>query len=267
MKTHLHGTAVTQTIAFVDLNGDPVAPTAASVRVLDQEGAELVTSTPIVFSVGDTEVDVIIPAEINTLAPVGPTQALRLVELTMETAAGPVVTLTRYIIRTLQRLAVLLNSFQTFDSALLEAMDMPRMDGWTVADEAAKTAALIEAYMRLTQIGYRVPKAFVDAQSVIDPQYAETVPPRRWHVMTYPEFAALPEPFRRALRRAQIAEADVVLNGDVIGGRRRAGLMSETIGESSMMFRPGKPLNLGVSEQALAYLSGYVDLRVGLTRA
>lgn len=267
MKIYPHGTAVTEAVRFVDLNGDPVVPTAATVRVLDQAGAEIVPATPVSFAPGDMEAEIVVPGDLNVLTS-GIAQALRVIELTMETAVGPVVALARYAIRRPQRLIVLSNSFQTFDEALLESMDMPRMDGWSMAEEGDKIAALIEAHDRLTRIGYRVPQPYAgDVTRRLDLREIEIIPPRRWQVMGVEEFLEMPAHFRRALRRAQIVEADVVLNGDVIAGRRRAGLMSESVGESSMMFRPGKPLNLGVSEQALAYLASYVDIRMGLTRA
>lgn len=266
MKIYSPGAAVTEIVRFVDQNGDPVVPTAASVRVIDGTGVELVGSTPVVFAPGDTEIEVLVGGTHNMLQD-GESQAIRVIELTMTTAAGAIVAFARYIIRAAQRLVLLKNSFQTFDEALLEATDMPRMSGWSIADDQSKMASLIEAHDRLTRIGYRVQTSYATSMSRLKLGEADVISPLAWPEMTVDEYIGLPARFRRALRRAQIAEADVVLNGDVIAGRRRAGLMSESIGESSMMFRPGKPLNFGVSEQALAYLSGFVDIRVGLGRA
>ena len=61
-----------------------------------------------------------------------------------------------------------------------------------------------------------------------------------------------------AIAKAQIAEADFMMGGDTVEDKRRTGLMSETVGESSNMFRPGKPLVLAGSEKALRYLTGYI---------
>lgn len=266
MKLYPEGTAVTLALRFVDLNGDPVSPTAVSVRVLDETGAVLVPVTILGVLGGDTEAEVTVPAPANALG--ATTAGIRLVEMTMATPAGPVIAIERYVLRRSARLAVLVNSFQTYEQALLLALEMPRMDGWALADDNARTAALIEAFERLTRIGYAVPNPALDIESVLDPSYVREISPRKWRAIDAAAFeACLPAPFKQAIRKAQVAESDVILNGDAVAGRRRAGLMSESVGESSMMFRPGKPLNLGVSEQALAYLTGYVDLRVKVGRA
>jgi hypothetical protein len=266
MQVYPQGTAVTVAVPFVDLSGNLVAPTAATVRVLDQTGAEIVGATPVAVTPGDAEAEVTIAGEHNVLSGLDP--EMRVVEMMLETPAGWVASVVRYVIRQTQRLFVPQNSFQTFDEALLESCTMPRMEGWSVGNDDDRVAALIAAYDRLTRMTYRVEQPISWSMSRIGGfGSVDLIVPLRWPEMTTEEFRELPEHFRRALRRAQIAEADVVMNGDVIGGRRRSGLMSETIGESSMMFRPGTPLDLGVSEQALVYLSGYLHIAKGIGRA
>jgi hypothetical protein len=77
-------------------------------------------------------------------------------------------------------------------------------------------------------------------------------------LLTAAEIEALPALFLQALRMAQIAESDSILGGDPVGELRREGLMSKTVGESSQMYRPGKPLVMPVSDRAMRYLAGYV---------
>lgn len=164
-------------------------------------------------------------------------------------------------------LTTLVNSFQTYAEAAQLSREMSGLAAWTASSDIDRSKALIDAFERLIRVGYRVPRPDSDLQSRFDANYATEISPRHWDIVTLPEFEALPARFLRALRKAQIAEAEVILGGDLISGRRRAGLMSETVGESSMMFRPGKPLQLGVSEQALVYLTGFVNLRMTMVRS
>jgi hypothetical protein len=164
-------------------------------------------------------------------------------------------------------LVVLTNSFQSYADAMLLSREMSGLAAWSAASDIDRSKALIDAFERLIRVGYRVPRPDSDLQSRFDANYATEISPRHWDIVTLPEFEALPARFLRALKKAQVAEAEVILGGDLISGRRRAGLLSETVGESSMMFRPGKPLQLGVSEQALVYLTGFVNLRMTMVRS
>ncbi|CAO3459764.1 hypothetical protein [Azospirillum argentinense] len=265
MKTYPSGSAATVTIPFVDDNGDPVIPTAAAVRVLDEDGGVLLASHALAVAPGDTEAVYTVSGALNTVA-AGKT--VRVVVVLLTTADGAVEVQVPYVVRAGSELVVPRTSFQTYYQAILLAQDMPRMDGWGRAGEAERTAALIEAYDRLTRIGYEVRRPTgLDTLNRLDPGWVEHYRPRDWPLLTPEQFRAADAGWRMALRKAQIVEADIILNGDVIAGRRRAGLMSETIGESSMMFRAGKPLSLGVSEEALRYLTGFVTLRAMTGRA
>jgi hypothetical protein len=148
------------------------------------------------------------------------------------------------------------------------AREIPNIPGWEGAADRDRLTALLDAYDRLTRIGFRIPRRFLgDWQSRIEWTSEEFIPPLRWSEMTLQRFNDYHPRFKTALRKAQVCEADVILGGDVIADRRRAGLLSESIGESSMMFRSGKPLNLGISHRSLEYLSGFVDIRITMGRA
>jgi hypothetical protein len=108
----------------------------------------------------------------------------------------------------------------------------------------------------------------LDMQSRIAPHYKADITPRMWPLMTEDLFAQYPEAFREALKRAQVVEANQILTGDGYASRRKAGLMSESVGESSMMFKAGvRPLDLGISREALDYLTGFLNNRITTTRA
>jgi hypothetical protein len=161
----------------------------------------------------------------------------------------------------------LVNSFQTYPEAIQLSREIPGLVAWGAKTDIERSAALVEAYERLIRLGYRIPRPEVDTMDRIDSGLALDLSPRHWEIMTIGDFDGLPARFTRALRKAQIAEAEDILGGDVIAGRRKAGLLSESVGESSMMFRTGKPLNLGISGAALAYLTGYINIRMTTVRS
>ena len=258
MNVYSDGSVVHVEVQFVQ--GTALfTPASASYRVLNESFEELVPETALAIGVGETVAAITVDASVNTLG--GVLRGLRLVEVTAHTDDGNIVTLAhRYIIAATHVLFVGRNSYQTFEQAILTAMDMPPLNGWRVSTEAQQVGAMIEAHHRLGLLDYAV--TFDDSQSRLGGSiYVDDI-----NGLTEAEFMNLPERFVVAIRRAQLAEADVILGGDPVGERRRDGLMVETIGESKNMFRHGKPLEFPVSNRALRYLTGYVKLGAGLAR-
>lgn len=269
MDVFAAGRNIELTIPFTDLGGEDVTPTAMTRAVLDEKEVVLSAATAVALPnpVG-TEIIVTISAALNTLA-VGAVQGLRTVEVVLTTPTGPVVQRLSYIIRAAARLIPLKNSFQTWGEAELYATEIPNLLSWQTYDEFDRQTAMIHAYRKLTRYGYfvRWPKD-IDDQRYLQPFSDRRIAPHHWPVMTSEQWLTwYPEEFRAALRRAQIIEADVIVGGDKVNDKRRLGILSESIGESSMMFRVGKPLDLGMSDAALRELTGYIDLRVTLTRS
>lgn len=286
LKSYPENVAVSITVPFLDFNGDAVVPTAVNYRVTDEAGTELVPLTAAPgFVSGATSATITVPANQNVLLsvlpppPPGtyderklPTRGIRVVEVQMTVAGGSILEITeRYIVtkNLLTQLQLVVNSFQTYDQALLERANMPKLVGWDIASDNDRISALQEAYFRITRLGYRVKHpSFLDSPPAGGRDFwpDDLIPPRYWPVMTPDRFMRYQQSFRTGLYRAQIAEADVILNGDKIAARRRDGLLSESIGESHMMFRTGKPLDLPISRQAIAYLHGFIDWRYSTTR-
>jgi hypothetical protein len=266
MTTFAAGSTVTLTIPFLDLNGDPVVPTAISAVVHDQDGTEVVPAYAPSFTPGDTEVDIVVPKTANQVS--GPMGA-RTVYLDLTLANGDLMTLMEtYLLRGAVRLTVPSNSFQTYVQALVEAALMPELTGWAAATEINRLNALEEAYRRLTRIGFLIRRPEdVDDMTYYVIEDENRIEPRAWTIMTSERYARFPAHFRKALCRAQIQEASEILSGDVVSDKRRQGLLSESIGESSMMFRSGKPLEMGVSTRTRQHLTGYIDMRMSVTRS
>lgn len=264
MLSYPVGATVPVTIALIDQNGDPVTPTGLSYVVYDETDAVLVTATTIpVETPAQTEVSINVPGASNATA------GGRLVELTITTDNGPIVSSSSYLIAPTRRLVLLDNTFQTYIQACLIAQTMPNQIGWLGAEKTDQEQALIEAYTRLVRFSYliRWPEN-VDAQDFLHWKEVDRIIPQMWPLMTEELFDRYPASFRIALRKAQVAEANEILRGDKLGDKRRAGVFSESVGESKMMFMPGiRALQLGASRAALDYLKGYVDARITITRS
>jgi len=253
MNVYLSNAAVSITVPYQDSLGNAVTPTAVSYRVLDGQGQEVIASTlHSGFTPGDTEITIEVDAS-NNLLDVGELRDLRVVEVIMTTANGEVINSGSYLIEATDTLEVMTNTFQSFGSAVLVAMEIAGIDAWSVAAERSQKTALINAFHAISNLSFYVTSG--DAQD----RLSSSVEIRDIKSLTAEELAALPEDFLVALKRAQIIEANAQLGGDPIGDKRRDGLMSETVGESSNMYRPGKPLLLPVSDDTMRALSRYVS--------
>lgn len=252
MNVYRSGSDVSLVIPLVDENGNTLTPSAVSYRVLNQTEDELQAATPVVgFTAGDTSVSVTIPAALNTLTATDIRQ-LRIITLaTQEPGNSEAYIRVSYIVSNEFTLVTGINSYQTFGEATLLTLDMPDMIGWQfAADDRKREAALIEAYHRIGRLRF-----VVDGVDVV-----------RINEMADADFALLSPIFRDALKKAQVSEADIILGGDPIQRKREEGLLSDSVGESSIMFRPGKPLLMSVSRRSLNYLAGYVTYNNALGR-
>ncbi len=260
------GSSATIAISLMDPNGAPLVPTALSARVVDEEGVEIIAPYSVPNTDGDLEIEITVPAASNALSQ-GVTA--RTVELTITTAQGTVIRYESYLIEARAVFTVPTSSFQTYIQAAVTADTMPNLYEWERAADPERQRALMEAFFRLTRIGYRIRKRDDLEQNVVSDYLTidEMIPPLAWQDMTINRWNVLPQRFRTAIRRAQIIEANEILRGVRPDDKRRMGILSESIGESSMMFRVGKPLDLGISALALRELTGYVDMRVTTTRA
>lgn len=170
-------------------------------------------------------------------------------------------------------LTFLANTFLTYPAALAQRTQFgPTLEGWdAVMDNTTRQSALIHAHENLCRVRYAVgyrggnkPKdvaAFGTGSDLIwDNQRKVSL-----RGITAEDFGALPVPFQRAVKRAQLVEANILLGGDIVGQKRKDGIISETIGESSTFFSSKPYLNLPFSRQAYEILKPYliVSVRIG----
>lgn len=253
---------VTITVPFVDPTGAEATPSAATAVLLDGDGNQIVDLGALLIT-GATSVDVVIDKANNAL-PVGEHRAVRILSVTLSFAGGQVERRFIYAIETAVRLVVMQNSFMSYETALVMSSDFVNPIGWAVADENARKTALVHAYNRLTQIPMKFSP--VDAGGEILRSLESVILRDEWIDLSYDDFAEFPAHFRLVLRRAQFIEANELLQGDPLGKKRRAGVMSETIGESSVRISDSL-IDYGVSSETLAALAGYVYFNMRTGRA
>lgn len=261
------GVDVKVVIPLADPAGNPIAPTGLSYQIEDESGQTVVAPTEIDIVGSPTEVEVFVPAESNQLSP-GAIAAMRRITLTVNMSPGAFIITEHYLLRDRVRLVVPTGSFQTLEQAMLVAATEVPAPAFSAAGEFTKVMALQEAYRRLTRFGYRMSRPEDIDYMRYDAKIATGfIRPIVWQSMELDLFMDLPAPFRQALCRAQVAEANDNLTENPARDRMNAGLLSETIGESSMMFRSIKPMDLGVSRTALRHLAGYIEKRFSIARA
>lgn len=170
-------------------------------------------------------------------------------------------------------LAVTSNSFVTFPEALAIRRSFGALDGWDANDPGRQQSALVEAHRRLCQMGFSVPGYTGNKANQKSAAYGtgsddafHSSANVRLATLSLSEFDTLPEAFRKAVKRAQMAEANVLLGGDPIVDKRKSGLISETVGESSAFFQSKPYLNLPISRQAYEEVRRYIRLRVSIKR-
>lgn len=271
MQTYSAGTTVSVTIPFKDEFGNDLVPVALSARVLDQDGVEIVAPVSVEFDPGDIDVTIAVAGPSNAISAGGAFGA-RTVELTIVTAAGNVLAGETYMLRAAAMLQLFVNSFQTYERALVEGEQIVGLTGWQGASSDDRKIALMDAFFRLTRYAYRIAQpSCEDRFTYVDFEDTSVVLPKHWQTtMTLDRWNGFPERFKTALRRAQVTQAnDLIANSasDSFESKRDQGIFSESIGESKVMFRSGKGVQLHASRKALAYVGPFIDRRVRLVRS
>ena len=271
LEVYLSNTDVTVTVDLVDEMGNPLNVNSVDYRVVDQNNAELVARTAVSsFTAGDSQVVVLVPQALNVMAPAN-TREVRSVELYCVTDAGTVGFSRSYGLELIDPLKIATNTFQGFAMAQLTAMDIPNIDAWHAASEQEKVRALIDAREHLVQLNFTL----LNSNANFSQDSLNYVPEGSFqsayvarnslflfngnlNLLNESQFNQLPERFKKALRQAQVVEANAILGGDADELKRASAIVEETIGETTTKFRPSAALKLPVCRRALGYVSYYV---------
>lgn len=191
-----------------------------------------------------------VPAEANLVRPGRTTDYRQLTMFSLVSPADNPVNVD-YLIRELDALRPGVNSAGTYGDSMLAASELADINHFMMATTAEREAALANGYINLSSLRFSVDclRNFSLTRLKVE------------------QFNALPSHFIRQLQLAQVVEANEAMNPASIQKKRLSGLMSETIGESSMMFRPGRVLNLPVTRRSMMLLRDYVSWEIGIGRA
>lgn len=285
MNVYISGNVVESVIALNDDAGNPIADVVGvTYRVIDSENNELVKPTVYVPDGDDYPEETEEPAELETPETPENTEEvladepvqeepveqetisevivqtseevnaleeetsrdIRIICLKAKTKTGAVFSLEyAYGLTIADPLQVGVNSFMTYRQAQKMAMDMPKLNNWEATSQSQRISALLEAKQRICRLAFDFGQNQPDMTKNLEDLSVE-------------DFEALPIKFKTALKKAQLAEANDVLEVDSIAERRRQGLILETIGEVKQMFSSIIPAQMAVSSKAMSYLSRYL---------
>ena len=278
LDIYLAGTEVTLTIDLVDAAGNALSVNSVQYTVLDMSGAAVVPLTTLsTFTSGDSQAAIEIANTVNQLTAPNPRE-IRTVELRCETDTGTIGISKSYAIETTDPLKIPDTSFQTFPMAQLTALDIPNIAAFNAASERDQIAALMDAREHIVQLNFNMLNSNVNfgqdsLNYVPEGSFQSAYAARNslflfngsLNLLNETQFNQLPEKFKRALRQAQVVEANAILGGEPDDAKRQAGIVEEKIGESTIKFGQGSKLSLPVCKRALGYLSYYVNFakRIG----
>tara|TARA_B100002049_G_scaffold236151_2_gene222156 strand:- start:1265 stop:2038 length:774 start_codon:yes stop_codon:yes gene_type:complete len=237
-------------------------PSDARYRVVNDDRIEVVAWTSIEAVSG--EFTIVVPALCNQI-PENRQRGVFLVDLVEVGPGGERVgTQYRYVVVGDLAFEIPAQSFQTYERALATGMGMANLSGWDKASDDKRINAMVEAALRINRISF----SLTDMTEFPDfPGLDEDVFEGQVSALSRAEFNALPAPFINALRLAQLAEANAILGGEPIEDRRQAGMISQTVGETSSFFRQGAPARTPVCRRAMEYLARFIDSSPKIARA
>lgn len=263
MNFYIEGKIVNIVIPFKDHNGNGVIPTAMSAVLYDGENVVIETFATIAFDVSQTSTTLVIPGVLNMLS--DDEEEVRRLVVKVTHTDGEFSVSKAYAIEPEQSLRVMVNSFMTKETANMMASRSVSLTTLVNETDTRKVFALVEAYNRITLHSMNV--KWTDDLGKVTGEALITSD--TWVHLTQENFMEFPVHFRKALRSAQLAEADELLQGNVIARKHAQGIVSETIGESSVTLREGF-VGIGsssLSAAAMSILSGYLTSSISLGRA
>lgn len=213
-------------------------------EVLDADSVVLVARTTVTgFDPALTETDINIAAAVNATTA---KRDVRLLNCYLVTASGEYIVSQVYMLKGNQLvLTPLVDSFMTFaDSVLTRARMAEEQEFYDMLTDELKAVSLEEAFSRISKLKFRVGDTIIT--NVKD--------------LTISTFKALEPDFLLALKKAQIAEANNIVEMSPIRDKIRSGVVSETIGESSMFFARSMPSGKfhGLSDDTYEYIKPFI---------
>lgn len=255
---------VTVTVPLKNGEGITADPTAVSAIVADADGVLITNLGSLTPGTGES-MDIEILGAFNVLASAEIRRAQVLVA-TLTYPEGSVTYRHTYGIERDIALEVMTNSFMTYASAEITAYEIVGATGWIVATESQRKVALINAFNKLTQISMKWHPRDVDGCIIRTEEnaiYFDT-----WGDITLDAFNLFPTHFKKALKRAQFAEANDLLltSNNALVSKARQGVIREKIGLSEVEYDAAiASANSGrlVGSETMRALAGYIHSSMG----
>lgn len=246
--------------------------------VFDNAGNTLLSEQPATLD-SDYSVQVAIPAEVNQIGDAD--RALRRVKLKTTTGTTTVEFENVYVLLNNFELAVFEQSFATLDDAAMYAIDMVKGDVILNMSRVQLRRLLIEATVRLKQMPFSIRRIFgVDYDDYDRPmnmlnvhnvywgqegQYRMDL--IDWSKMSPELYAGLPDDFKKTLLVATVNEVAEIASTTDSQSARDEGIVSESIGETTIAYRQGKAANLTVNRTTWRLLVKYLNNRTVVRRS
>jgi len=258
------GTDASLTIATVDDAGAAIPGVSATWALYDQVGEQVTTGSVSGYGTDESSVSIEIDKQFITIEE--NTEGREVVVFITQDDSDIVEVRDYFLIVNNNPLEIMSNSCMSYVEALALRTEFGSLDGWDAnVDVDVRAAAMRQAFAHLSRIRFKVPGVSRFNHVHTDELYTKSY----FHLQraTVADWNDSNKDFRRCMKRAQMQEANNLLGGDPIGKKRAEGIISETIGESSMFFRATPYLNLPISRQAYDEVKGYITLRVDIARA
>lgn len=265
MNTFTPSTDVTLSFDMVDEDTmEIIEPVSAVYDLFDDEGVQLETDTAITILGGEDILSVTILSGMNAI---DGTEGARTIVLKVTTATGVKVLTKTYLLVRFAFLTVPADSGMTLPQSEILASKMAQsvLENWHDESGKRKSGALREAWNRMSRIPFNPWREFQELPSSAPSNLTQG--DFALNELTSDEWVSLPEKFKQAVKRAQLIEAAVILDGDPTWDRRQDGLISKTVGESSEMFASKKAAFSTLSPKALREVSSYIRRRISVGRA
>ena len=257
---------------------DVMSATSASYSVKDASGNIVTSGVDVPVSDGQMFVTVTVPGAINALGE--RERDLRRVTLSVDAGGAFITKEQQYIVLRSFELSVPKQSFISIGEAQLQAIDMLNGGSLLTGGEGDLRRQLIEATKRIKSMSvsirriygmdwddYDLPKNMLQTSTLPfrwAGQYTSDIVD--WDKLTDDDFMEFPEAFRNALALAVVNEASEIAGGSDIQRAREDGIVSESIGETTMAYRQGKGAVSIVAKTTWRMLLKYMDNRVIVRR-
>lgn len=257
---------------------DVMNATSATYSVKDARGKIITSGVNVPVTDGQMFVAVTIPGSVNALEE--RERDLRRVTLSVDAGGVFINKEQQYIVLRNFELSVPGQSFISIADAQLQAIDMLNGGSLLSGSEGDLRRQLIEATRRVKSMSFSVRRIYgIDWDDYDRPQNmlaTSTLPFRwagqyasdivDWSKLSDEDFMEFPESFRSALALAVVNEASEIAGGNDIQRAREDGIVSESIGETTIAYRQGKSAVSTVSRTTWRILLKYMDNRVIVRR-